>query len=72
MSYLLTISLSQIYSYKKTFEDFRAAFRARVVNLREKEKVFVKNVFDFFLKKAVHDAHERGLAMRARGFFENE
>jgi cobalt/nickel transport system permease protein len=70
MSYLLTITLSQIYSYKKTFEDFRAAFRARVVNLRDKEMVFVKSVFDFFLKKAMHDSHERGLAMRARGFFD--
>ncbi|AZV46421.1 hypothetical protein C3L23_03800 [Nautilia sp. PV-1] len=71
MSYLLTITLSQIYSYKKTFEDFRMAFKARVVNLRNKEKVFVKNVFMFFLKKSMHDAHERALAMRARGFFDD-
>jgi cobalt/nickel transport system permease protein len=71
MSYLITITLSQIYSYRKTFEDFRMAFKARVVNLRNKEKIFVKNVFMFFLKKSMHDAHERALAMRARGFFDN-
>ncbi|WP_457559912.1 hypothetical protein [Caminibacter sp.] len=71
-SYLLTITLSQIYSYKKTFTDFRDAFRARVVNLRDKEKTFIANTFKFFLNKAMRDAKERSLAMRARGFFENE
>ena len=69
-SYLLTITLSQIYSYKKTFIDFRDAFRARVVNLRDKEKQFIANTFKFFLNKAMRDAKERALAMKARGFFD--
>lgn len=69
-SYLLTMTLSQIYSYQKTFRDFRDAFRARVVSLREKEKDFISNTFMFFFKKAYKDSKERALAMRARGFFD--
>ena len=70
LSYLLSISLSQIVSYKKTYEDFRLAYKARVVKkLREREKGFIGRVFDFFLQKALKDAKERSLAMRARGFF---
>ncbi|WP_457562965.1 energy-coupling factor transporter transmembrane component T [Caminibacter pacificus] len=70
LSYLLTITLSQIFSYKKTFTDFRDAFRARVVNVRDKEKTFITNTFKFFLTKAMKDSKERALAMKARGFFE--
>jgi len=70
-SYLLTITLSQIFSYKKTFIDFRDAFRARVVHIKDKEKQFIVNTFKFFLNKAMRDSKERALAMKARGFFEN-
>ena len=71
MSYLLTISLSQIYSYRKTFEDFRLAYKARFIKkYRERKKNFIRVVFSFFLKKSMHDSHERVLAMRARGFFD--
>ena len=70
LSYLLTITLSQIYSYKKTFVDFRDAFRARVVNIRDKEKTFIVNTFRFFFEKALRDSKERTLAMKSRGFFE--
>jgi len=72
LSYLLTITLSQIYSYKKTFEDFRLGFKARVVNIRDKEKQFITNTFKFFLTKAMRDSKERAMAMRARGFFETQ
>jgi len=72
ISYLLSITLSQIFSYKKTFTDFRDAFRARVVNIREKEKEFIARTFKFFLKKAMRDSKERALAMKARGFFDEE
>ncbi|WP_456479806.1 hypothetical protein [Nautilia sp.] len=71
LSYLMTMTLSQIFSYKKTFEDFRMAFRSRVVSLRDKEKDFIANTFKFFFKKAMKDSKEKALAMRARGFFEN-
>jgi len=71
LSFLLSISLSQIISYKKTFEDFRLAYRARVVrSLREREKGFVGRVFEFFLLKALRDSKERTMAMKARGFFD--
>ena len=70
LSYLLSISLSQIISYKKTFEDMRLAFRARVIKrLKEREKGFIVNVFGFFLQKALNDSKERSLAMKSRGFF---
>jgi cobalt/nickel transport system permease protein len=70
LSFLLSISLSQIISYKKTFEDFRYAYRARVVkSLRSREKRFITTVFEFFLQKAMSDAKERTLAMKARGAF---
>jgi len=70
LSYLLSISLSQIVSYKKTYEDFRLAYKARVIKrLRDREKGFIGRVFDFFLQKALKDAKERSLAMKARGFF---
>ena len=72
LGYLLTMTLSQIYSYKKTFEDFRMAFKARVVSIKDKEKDFIANTFKFFFKKAFRDSKEKALAMRARGFFENE
>ena len=70
LSYLLSISLSQIISYKKTFEDMRLAFKARVIKrLKEREKGFIVNVFGFFLQKALNDSKERSLAMKSRGFF---
>jgi len=71
LSYLLMISLSQIISYKKSFEEFRLAYKARVVKkLRQREKGFTTTVFEFFLKKALSDSKERTLAMKARGFFD--
>lgn len=71
LSYLLMISLSQIISYKKSFEDFRLAYKARVIKkLRQREMNFVALMFEFFMKKALGDSKERTIAMRARGFFD--
>ena len=70
LSYLLTITLSQIYSYRKTYEDFRLAYKARVIKkLLKRENKFITKTFEFFLKKALKDSKERSLAMKARGFF---
>ena len=72
LSYLLTITLSQIYSYKKTYEDLRLAYKARVIKkIRERQNGFITKTFEFFLKKALKDSKERSLAMKARGFFNN-
>ena len=71
LSYLTTITLSQIFSYKKTYEDFKMAFRARVYKLTDKSPKFITRTFEFFLEKAIKDSKERTLAMKARGFFEN-
>jgi len=71
LSYLLTITLSQIYSYKKTFEDFKLAYKSRVIKkLRENENQFITKTFEFFLKKALKDSKERSLALKSRGFFD--
>ncbi len=71
LSYLLSITISQIYSYQKTFEDFRLAYRARFVkNYRQRKNDFIRVVFSFFLKKSISDSQQRVLAMRARGFFD--
>ncbi len=71
LSYLLSITLSQIYSYKKTFEDFRLSYKARFIkNYRQRRNDFIKVVFSFFLKKSMSDSEQRVLAMRARGFFD--
>jgi cobalt/nickel transport system permease protein len=71
LSYLLMISLSQIISYKKTFEDFKLAYKARVIKkIRQREKKFITWVFEFFMKKALYDSKERSIAMKARGFFD--
>ena len=71
LSYLLTITLSQIISYKKSFEEFRLAYKARVVKrVKEQEKGFIVKVFDIFFNKALKDSKERTLSLRARGFFD--
>jgi len=71
LGYLTTITLSQIYSYKKTFEDFRLAFKSRTYKLKDKNPKFITRTFEFFLKKAIKDSEERTLAMKARGFFKD-
>ena len=71
LSYLMSIALSQIYSYKKSFEDFVLAYRSRViVSMRSREYAFVGRVFEFFFTKALSESKERALAMKARGFFD--
>jgi cobalt/nickel transport system permease protein len=71
LSYLLTIALSQIVSYKKSFDDFVLAYRSRVLRrMRSREYAFVERVFGFFFAKALHESQERALGMKARGFFD--
>jgi len=70
LSFLLMITLSQIISYKKTYTDFKLAYKARVIKqLRSREKKFIIKVFEFFFSKALKDSKERTMAMKARGFF---
>ncbi len=70
LSYLVTITLSQIYSYKRTFEDFKLAFKSRVFKLNDRSPKFITRTFEFFLEKALKDSKEKSLAMKARGFFD--
>lgn len=70
LGYLLTITLSQIISYRRSFEEFRLAWRARQATpLRSRERSFIGRTFEYFYRKALRDSRERSLAMKARGFF---
>ncbi len=69
LSYLTTIALSQIFSYKKSFEELRLAYLSRGWRLKDKNPAFIARAFEFFLEKSFYDANERTLAMKARGFF---
>ena len=70
LGYLLTITLSQIISYRRSFEEFRLAWRARQATpLRSRERSFIGRTFAHFYRKALRDSAERSLAMKARGFF---
>jgi len=66
LSYLLTLTLSMVYSYINTFNEFRLAIKTRGAN---EDFAFLKRVSAFFFQKALSDSKERALAMRARGFF---
>ncbi len=71
LTYLMSISLSQIYSYRKSFEDFLLAYRSRVIHkVRSREYAFIGRVLEFFFTKAMRESKERALAMKARGFFD--
>lgn len=72
LQFLLTATLSQIQSFRKTFEDFQLALASRSVKTMTQKgrKNFVSSMFFFFLKKSLHNSHERTLALKARGFFD--
>ena len=72
LSFLMTITLSQIYSYQKSYENFMLALKSRLIkkmNERAK-KEFVASVFGYFFTKALYDSEEKSLALKARGFFD--
>lgn len=71
LSFLATLALSQIITFRRLFEDLRLAAesrRLRRLRLRERylqSAAAAVHLFD----RAEHDAREIALAMRARGFF---
>jgi len=71
LTYLATLALSQIITFRRLFEDLRLAAesrRLRRLRLREsylQSAAAAVHLFD----RAEHDAREIALAMRARGFF---
>ena len=71
LTYLATLVLSQIITFRRLFEDLRIAGesrRLRRLRLREsylQSAAAAVHLFD----RAEHDAREIALAMRARGFF---
>ena len=71
LTYLATLALSQIITFRRLFEDLRLAAesrRLRRLALRQgylQSAAAASHLFD----RAEHDAREIALAMRARGFF---
>ncbi|MCU0767120.1 MAG: energy-coupling factor transporter transmembrane protein EcfT [Gammaproteobacteria bacterium] len=71
LTYLTTLALSQIITFRRLFEDLRLAAesrRLRRLALRQgylQSAAAASHLFD----RAEHDAREIALAMRARGFF---
>lgn len=74
LTYLATLALSQIITFRRLFEDLRLAAesrRLRRLALRQgylQSAAAAVHLFD----RAEHDAREIALAMRARGFFRPE
>lgn len=72
LTYVTTLALSQIITFRRLFEDLRLAAesrRLRRLPLRERylqSAAAAAHLFD----RAEHDAREIALAMRARGFFQ--
>jgi cobalt/nickel transport system permease protein len=72
LSYLVTLVLSQIISFRRLFEDLRLAAesrRLRRLRLRERYLLSAATAVHLF-DRAEHDAREIALAMRSRGFFQ--
>lgn len=71
LTYLVTLVLSQIITFRRLFEDLRLAAesrRLRRLRLRERylqSAAAAAHLFD----RAEHDAREIALAMHSRGFF---
>lgn len=70
--FLLTASLSLIGSFRKTFNDFQLALKSRTLKpLKERKKrEFLGAMTAYFFKKAMHNAEEVSLALKARGYFD--
>ena len=72
LSFLFTISLSQITSYQKSYENFLLSLKSRLIKKmsERRKKEFITSVFGYFFKKALYDSGEKSLALKARGFFD--
>ncbi len=69
--FLLTLSYSQINNYIKVFNDFKLAYRSRLISKEKKENRynFIKSVSGYFLRKSVSSSYEKTQALKSRGFF---
>lgn len=71
LSYLATLALSQIITFRRLFEELRLAAESRRLRRPRLRERYLQNaaaavhLFD----RAEHNAREIALAMRARGFF---
>ncbi len=71
LQYLLTLSYSQILTYRRSFEDFSLSLKSRLIQKPDKKDIYtlISRVFSYFLKRSVKDSKEISQAMRSRGFF---
>ncbi len=72
LAFLLAASLSQIETFRRTYEEFGLTLKSRTIKpLRERNKrEFLETMFFYFFKKAHHNSDELSLSLKARGFFD--
>ena len=71
LSYMFTLTYSQIQVYMSLYEDFKFVRRSRMVHTggySHRLSFFAKMV-EYFFKKAIARSENTAMAMRARGFF---
>lgn len=71
LSLILTLSVSRIESYKKLYDSFVSALKARSMKPIGRKGFYdaIASIASLFLSKSVSDSRESFEAMRARGFY---
>ncbi len=71
LTYLLTISYSQILSFRQIFEEFRLALKSRLIKKPKRIDIyhFISSTAYFFMNKSLNNSKEIFQAMQSRGFF---
>ncbi len=71
LSFILTVSLSQIYLFKKLLNDFNDAINSRSLNgySLKKRITFFTVIFKYFLNKAFENSKDISYGMKSRGFY---
>ena len=72
LSFLLTLAYSQIMTFRRLFDDFRLAFRSRMMNRPSLRELYRHGaaIASFFISKCFRDSTEITQAMKSRGFFD--
>lgn len=72
LSFLLTLAFSQIVTFRRLLNDFRLAFRSRMLKRPSHRELYRHGAAtgSFFISKCFHDSTEITQAMKSRGFFD--
>lgn len=71
LSYLLSLTYSQITAYQKIMNDINFAHTSREIKRDKRHlKIFTTHTIWLFFTKSIYNAKESSLAMRSRGFLD--